>query len=102
MASNDYKRQWLRERRNYLKSIGQYYGSGYDGNSKTRTTVSESKTTDAGQRQEWTPKSRTKYRIVFSDGTPNEIIEATSAKAARAKARTMFGKKKIKRVEEAK
>lgn len=68
MASNDYKGQWIRERRNYLKGIGQYYGSTYDPSHRTVTKAAEPKK-DVGDRPHQSESSIKEYTIIFKDGT---------------------------------
>lgn len=57
---------------------------------------------NAGQKQKWTPSKIKEYRVTFNDDTPHVIIEATSAKAARAIAAARYSSKKIKDVKNVK
>lgn len=82
MASNDYKGQWIRERRNYLKSIGQYYGSTYDPSHRTVTKAAEPKK-DVGNSPHQSESSVKWYKITFKDSTPAQEVTGESPKQLR-------------------
>ena len=82
MASNEYKRQWIRNHRTYLKSIGQYYGSTYDPSHRTVTKAAEPKK-DVGNNQHQSESSVKWYRITFTDSTPAQVVTGVSPKQLR-------------------
>lgn len=82
MASNDYKGQWIREHRNYLKSIGQYYGSTYDPSHRKVTKATEPKK-DVGNSRHQSESSERLYRITFTDSTPSQVVTGVSPKQLR-------------------